>query len=96
MISFNEIVARLSADIFDTATAAKAGLNGAKDLYHFQMSIRDYGEVRVVNETALVLQERYRCSYAEAASMASYRVQAMLELSEGQDTFQTVRARLIK
>lgn len=96
MISFNEIVSRLSADIFDTATAAKAGLNGAQDLYHFQMSIREHGEIKVVNETALVLQERYRCSYTEAASMASHRVQAMLELSEGQDTFQTVRTRLNK
>ncbi|KIF49803.1 hypothetical protein M445_02915 [Vibrio owensii 47666-1] len=96
MISFNEIVSRLSADIFDTATAAKAGLNGAQDLYHFQMSIREHGEIKVVNETALVLQERYRCSYTEAVSMASHRVQAMLELSEGQDTFQTVRSRLSK
>lgn len=96
MISFNEIVSKLSADIFDTATAAKVGLNGAQDLYHFQMSIREHGEIKVVNETALVLHERYRCSYAEAASMASHRVQAMLELSEGQDTFQTVRNRLKK
>lgn len=94
MISFNDIVSRLSTDLFDAATAARTGLNGAQDLYHFQMSIKEHGEVKVVNETALVLQERYRCSYAEAASMASHRVQAMLELSEGQDTFQTVRERL--
>jgi len=94
MISFNEIVTKLSADFFDTTAAAKAGLNGAQDLYHFQMSIREHGEIKVVNETALVLQQRYRCSYSEAASMASHRVQAMLELSEGQDTFRTVRERL--
>lgn len=96
MISFNDVVSHLTADVFDTATAAKAGLNGAQDLYHFQMGIREHGEINVVNETALVLRERYRCSYTEAVSMASYRVQGMLELSDGQDTFRTVRERLNK
>lgn len=96
MTNFTDVVNFLTADTFATFIATKNGLKASKDLYHFQMAINEHGEVNVVNETALVLHERYRCSYAEAASMAAHRVQAMLELVSGENTFQDVRKRLNK
>lgn len=58
------------------------------------MAINEYGEQAVVNETAKVLQERYRCTYAEATIDAGHRVRACLEMVSGVDTFKTVRNNL--
>lgn len=60
------------------------------------MAVHEHGEKAVVNETANVLQQRYRCTYTEAVVDAGNRVRAALELVSGQDTFQTVRDNLNK
>ncbi|WP_404360441.1 hypothetical protein [Methylotuvimicrobium sp. KM1] len=94
VLSFPDIISKIASDTFVTAVATKNGLNAAQDLYHFQMSIHEHGEEAVVRETAKVLQQRYRCTYAEASVDAGNRVRAALELVSGQDTFQTVRNNL--
>lgn len=94
IISFQNVIATLASDAFATFVATKNGLNASKDLYHFQMAIHEHGEEAVVRETAKVLQERYRCTYAEASVDAGHRVRSALELIAGQDTFQTVRKNL--
>jgi hypothetical protein len=94
IISFNDVIQGLADNAFATVKAAKTGLNASQDLYHFQMAIHGHGEKAVVNETANVLQQRYRCTYTEAVVDAGNRVRAALELVSGQDTFQTVRDNL--
>lgn len=94
IISFQNVITTLTSDAFATLVAAKSGLNASRDLYHFQMAIHEHGEEAVVRETARVLQERYRCTYAEASVDAGNRVRAALELVAGQNTFQTVRENL--
>ena len=93
-ISFQDVISKLASDAFATLVAAKNGLNASQDLYHFQMAIHEHGEEAVVRETAKVLQQRYRCTYAEASVDAGNRVRAALELVAGQNTFQTVRDNL--
>lgn len=94
VLSFSDTISKIASDTFETAKAAKNGLNAAQDLYHLQMAIHEHGEEEVVCETAKVLQQRYRCTYAEASVDAGNRVRAALELVSGQDTFQTVRNNL--
>ena len=94
IISFQDVISKLASDAFATIVAAKNGRNASQDLYHFQMGIHEHGEEAVVRETAKVLQQRYRCTYAEASVDAGNRVRAALELVAGQDTFQTVRNNL--
>lgn len=94
VLSFTDTISELASDLFASANATKVALNGHNDLYHFQMAIHEHGETKVVQETALVLQDRYRCTYAEASVDAGNRVRAALELVSGQDTFKTVRDKL--
>lgn len=94
IISFQDVISKLASDTFATLVATKNGLNASRDLYHLQMAIHEHGEEAVVRETASVLQQRYRCTYAEASVDAGNRVRAALELVAGQDTFQTVRNNL--
>lgn len=96
IISFQDVIQGLVDDVLDTAEAAKTGLNASRDLYHFQMAVNEHGEEKVVQETARVLQQRYRCTYAEASVDAGNRVRASLELVKGQNTFRTVRENLNK
>jgi hypothetical protein len=94
MISFRDVVSTIASDAFKTAVAAKNGLLASQEMYHFQMAIHEHGEQAVVNETARILQERYRCSYAEAVVDAGHRVRAFLEIVHGERTFQVVRDNL--
>ncbi len=93
-ISFNQIIENLVSDAFASVTATRVALAAHRDLYHFQMAIHEYGEQAVVMECARVLQQRYRCTFAEAATDAGNRVRACLEQVAGQNTFQTVRDNL--
>jgi len=79
---------------FSSFTATKRALAAHNEMYHFQRAVQEHGETAVVQETAAVLQERYKCTYAEAAADAGHRVRSMLELLEGEDTFKTVRNNL--
>lgn len=96
VISFQEVIEQLTSDAFASINASANIYRIGKDFYHFQMAIRKHGEQAVVQETARVLQQRYRCTYAEACVDAGNRVRAALELLSGQDTFQTVRNNLDK
>jgi len=94
MIPFRDVVAHLASDAFQTAVAAKNGLLASQEMYHFQMAIHEHGEKAVVEATAQMLQDRYRCSYAEAVVDAGHRVRAFLEIVRGEKTFQVVRSNL--
>lgn len=95
-INFTDVVNQISSDSFASIVAAKNGLTASRDLYHFQMAIREFGEERVVQECASVLKERYRCSYTEATIEAAHRVKAFLEPTSGENTFRQVRDNLRK
>lgn len=89
--SFRDVVASIASDTFKAAVATRNGLSASQEMYHFQMAIHEYSEQAVVQETAKLIQERYRCSYAEACVDAGHRVRAFLEIARGEQTFQTVR-----
>jgi len=93
-IPLTEVVTDLASDLFGTFQARRTALNGSNDLYHFQMAINEYGEKKVVDETAAVLQARDESTYAEAAAKAAQRVQTALELTAGIGTFKEVRDNL--
>ncbi len=92
--SFREVVEKIASDTFKTAVAARNGLSASQEMYHLQMAIHEYGEQAVVQETAQLIQDRYRCSYSEAVVDAGHRVRAFLEIARGERTFQEVRENL--
>lgn len=94
VISFQEVIEQLASDAFASINASATIYRTGLDFYHFQMAIHEHGEQAVVQETARVLQQRYRYTYAEACVDAGNRVRAALELVSGQDTFKTVRNNL--
>lgn len=94
VMPFQNTIQQLTSDAFASIHASANVYRAGKDFYHFQMAIHEHGEENVVRETARVLQERYRCTYAEASVDAGNRVRAALELASGQKTFQTVRNNL--
>lgn len=94
MMPFHDLVASIASDAFQTAVAARNGLAASGEMYHFQMAIHEYGEEAVVQETARLIQDRYRCGYSEAVVDAGHRVRAFLEIVRGDRTFQDVRTSL--
>lgn len=93
-INFQSVIDNITSDVFDSAKATKSALAAHNELYHFQMVISEYGEERVLQETAAVLRERYRYTFTEAYNEASIRIRALLELCNGDKTFRTVRENL--
>lgn len=95
-LNFQAVIDNITSDFFGSTKAAKAALSAQHELYHFQMAIREYGEERVLQETAAVLRDRYRYTFTEAYSEASIRIRTLLELCNGDKTFRTVRDNLNK
>ena len=95
-LNFQAVIDNITSDLFDSAKAAKSALSAQHELYHFQMVIREFGEERVLQETAAVLRARYRYTFTEAYNEASIRIRALLELCNGDKTFRTVRDNLKK
>jgi len=92
--NFQSVLDSITSLDFTCILARKTALSAHNELYHFQMVIHEFGEERVLQETANILRTRYRYSFSEAYNEASIRVRALLELCGGDKTFRTVRDNL--
>ncbi|EHH8788310.1 hypothetical protein J3Z65_005103 [Escherichia coli] len=79
--------------VCDSVLANRVALNAHNELYHFLMVVNAYGLKAVVDESTNLLMER-GYPYLKAAEMSISRATHMLEIANGQKTYQDVRERL--
>lgn len=79
--------------VCDSVLANRVAHNARNELYHFLMAVNEFGLKAVVDASTDMLMKR-GYTYLKAAEMSIARANHMLEIANGQKTYQDVRGRL--